>query len=710
MEQLTQNLKDGAMQLLEVPFPALQPGCILVRNYFSVISAGTEGKSVKDARLGYIAKVRARREEVDKVIRSVKTYGLLPAYRMVMNKLDAPSPLGYCCAGEVIAVASDVADFKVGDKVACGGNTAVHAEVVCVPVNLSVKVPAEVDLREAAFATLGAIAMQGIRQADLRLGENAVVIGLGLLGQLTVQMLNASGVRTIGIDIDQRMVTLAASNGCMLAVSRNDETLVNRILEFTSGYGTDAVIITAGTDSTDPVDLAGELCRKKGKVVVVGAVPTGFRRANYFKKELDLRMSSSYGPGRYDREYEEEGLDYPYAYVRWTENRNMEAFVELLRGGKVSPGKMITHEFPFAKAADAYKIIVEKTEPFTGIVLKYDLQKSLKKDIVLSDKIPSGGEVTVGFIGAGSFAQNFLLPNLKGLVRFASISTARPHNAQNMATKYGFASAKGDAEEVAADSSVNTVFIATRHDSHARYVLAALKNRKNIFVEKPLCLTVDELNEIRDAYVAGSSSLMLGFNRRFAPLTEKLKAGLSDGPLAISYRINAGNMPNDHWIHDPKVGGGRILGEVCHFIDYCVFLTASRVVSVSAVELGEKNNRHDSVSIQLAFANGSIASISYYSNGHKDVPKEYIEVFSSGTIAILDDFKELKFSGRKTASVNSKQDKGHANGVRLFIDSLKNKKPAPVSFEEIYHSTYVTFCVLESIATGQVVQINNSSI
>lgn len=693
------------MQLLEVPFPALQPGSVLVRNYFSVISAGTEGKSVKDARLGYIAKARARREEVGKVIKSVKTYGLFPAYRMVMNKLDAPSPLGYCCSGEVIAVASDVADFKIGDRVACGGNTAVHAEVVCVPVNLCVKIPDGVEVRDAAFATLGAIALQGIRRADLRLGENCVVIGLGLIGQLTIQMLHASGVRAIGIDIDPRMVKLAKENGCELALNRNEETLVQQVMEFTSGHGTDAVIITAGTDSTDPVDLAGELSRKKGKVVIVGAVPTGFKRANYFKKELDLRMSTSYGPGRYDREYEEEGLDYPYAYVRWTENRNMEAFVELLRSGKVSPGKMITHEFPFAKATDAYKIIVEKTEPFTGMVLKYELQKSLKSDVILKDNLPAGGEVSVGFIGAGSFAQNFLLPNLKGLVRFASISTARPHNAQNMAAKYGFASAKGEAEQVAADSSVNTVFIATRHDTHARYVLSSLKNGKHVFVEKPLCLTLDELEEIRSAYAAGSSSLMLGFNRRFAPFSEKLKAGLSEGPMAISYRINAGYMPADHWVHDPSIGGGRIVGEVCHFIDYCVFLTGSKVISVSAVEMACKNNQHDSITIQLSFANGSIASISYYSNGHKDVAKEYIEVFSSGIIGIIDDFKELKFSGRKTTVQTMKQDKGHANGVRLFIDSLKNKKAAPVSFDEIYHSTYITFCVLESIATGQVIHI-----
>jgi threonine dehydrogenase-like Zn-dependent dehydrogenase len=412
MEQLVQSLKDGAMQILQVPFPALQSGCILVRNHYSVISAGTEGKSVKDARLGYIAKARARKEEVGKVVKSVQNFGLLPTYKMVMNKLESPSPLGYCCAGEVIAIASDVKDFRIGDLVACGGNTAVHAEVVSVPVNLCVKLPEGIDIRQAAFATLGAIAMQGIRQADLRLGENAVVIGLGLIGQLTVQMLNAAGIRTIGIDIDDRMVKLAAINNCELALNRRSETLEHDVMQFTSGHGTDAVIITAGTDSTDPVDLAGTLCRKKGKVVIVGAVPTGFKRTNYFRKELELKMSASYGPGRYDREYEEDGIDYPYAYVRWTENRNMEAFVELLRKDKLNITGLITHEFSFGKAEDAYKIIVEKSEPFTGMVLKYDHQKQIVSTIKLSEKKYSASQPVVGFIGAGSFAQNYLLPSL----------------------------------------------------------------------------------------------------------------------------------------------------------------------------------------------------------------------------------------------------------------------------------------------------------
>lgn len=693
------------MQILQVPFPALQSGCILVRNHYSVISAGTEGKSVKDARLGYVAKARARKDEVGKVMKSVQNFGLLPTYKMVMNKLESPSPLGYCCAGEVIAVASDVRDFRVGDLVACGGNTAVHAEVVSVPVNLCVKLPAEIEIRQAAFATLGAIAMQGIRQADLRLGENAVVIGLGLIGQMTIQMLNAAGVRTIGIDIDDRMVRLAASNGCELAMNRRSETLENDVLQFTGGHGTDAVIITAGTDSTDPVDLAGTLCRKKGKVVIVGAVPTGFKRANYFRKELELKMSSSYGPGRYDREYEEDGIDYPYAYVRWTENRNMESFVELLRKGKIGLEGLITHEFPFDKAEAAYKIIVEKTEPFTGMVLKYDIKKQLESSIKLTDKKYSKTQPVVGFVGAGSFAQNYLLPVVKDKVQLAIVATARPNNARYIADKYGFAKCTGNAQEVFEDKDVNTVFIATRHDTHAEYVMESLKNDKNVFVEKPLCLTENDLNEIKSLYESKNVQLLLGFNRRFSPFTDTLKKFISQSvkigntnPLSINYRINAGVISADHWVHDPAIGGGRILGEVCHFIDYCTYIAESKVIGVSAVSLESADNKQDTLIINLSMANGSIAAINYFSNGQKDLSKERIEIFSGGTVAVIDDFKSISTYGKNLTEKSGKQDKGHQKEVQLFLESLREGKSSPIPFDDIYHSMLVTFKVIESIA------------
>jgi len=713
MEQLVQSLKDGAMQLLQVPFPALQPGCILVRNHFSVISAGTEGKSVKDARLGYVAKARARKEEVGKVMKSVQNFGLIPTYKMVMNKLESPSPLGYCCAGEVIAVASDVKDFRIGDFVACGGNTAVHAEVVAVPVNLCVKISNDVNIRDAAFATLGAIAMQGIRQADLRLGENAVVIGLGLIGQLTIQMLNAAGIRTIGIDIDERMVQLASANGCELSINRRSETLENDVLDFTAGHGTDAVIITAGTDSTDPVDLAGVLSRKKGKVVIVGAVPTGFKRANYFKKELELKMSSSYGPGRYDREYEEEGIDYPYAYVRWTENRNMEAFVELLRKGKLNIAGLITHEYPFSKAEDAYKVIVEKTEPFTGMVLKYDVKKELASNVKLAERKYSKSQPVIGLIGAGSFAQNYLLPALKDKAQLAIVATARPNNARYIADKYSFASCTGNASEVFSDKDVNTVFIATRHDTHAEYVMEALKSNKNIFVEKPLCLTENDLHQIKALYDTKSVQLMLGFNRRFSPYTETLRSFISQSeklssasPIAINYRINAGVVAADHWVHDPKVGGGRILGEVCHFIDLCTFITGSKVAGVSANSMNTADGKTDTLNVNLSFANGSIANISYFSNGQKELPKERLEVFAGGVVAIIDDFKSVVTYGKTVSEKSGKQDKGHAKEVELFMNSIREGKNAPIPFDEIYHSMLVTFKVLESISmNGELVKL-----
>ena len=713
MEQLVQSLKDGAMQILQVPFPALQSGCILVRNHYSVISAGTEGKSVKDARLGYVAKARARKDEVAKVMKSVQNFGLLPTYKMVMNKLESPSPLGYCCAGEVIAVANDVQDFRIGDLVACGGNTAVHAEVVSVPVNLCVKLPNGIDIRQAAFATLGAIAMQGIRQADLRLGENAVVIGLGLIGQLTIQMLNAAGIRTIGIDIDERMVRLAVSNGCELAINRRSETLENDVLQFTSGHGTDAVIITAGTDSTDPVDLAGALCRKKGKVIIVGAVPTGFKRANYFRKELELKMSASYGPGRYDREYEEEGIDYPYAYVRWTENRNMEAFIELLRKGKLKINEMITHEFSFDKAEDAYKIIVDKTEPFTGMVLKYDVKKQISSSIKLSEKKYSKSHPVIGFIGAGSFAQNYLLPAVKDKAQLAIVATARPNNARYIADKYGFASCTGNANEVFHDKDVNTVFIATRHDTHAEYVIAALKNDKNIFVEKPLCLREDDLETIKALYETKNVQLMLGFNRRFSSYTESLKSFISQSvkssgsrAVSINYRINAGIIAADHWVHDPAIGGGRILGEVCHFIDLCTYIADSKVSGVSAISLNSNDKKLDTLTINLSFANGSIASINYFSNGQKDLSKEMIEVFSGGVVAVIDDFKSISTYGKNVKEKSGKQDKGHQKEVHLFLECLREGQKAPIAFEEIYHSMLVTFKVLESIAcNGELIKI-----
>ena len=702
MEQLTQNLKDGKMQLLEVPFPVLSSGQVLVRNHYSLISAGTEGKTVKDARLSYIGKARARKEEVKKVIDAAKTFGILNTYKMVMNKLDAPSSLGYSTAGEIIAVAPDVTEFRVGDLVACGGNSAVHAEVIAVPVNLCVKLNDKIALQHACFTTLGAIALQGIRQADLRLGENCAVIGLGLVGQLTVQMLKAGGIKTIGIDIDQRMVDLALHTDIDAAFTRNSEDLESSINNITNGYGTDAVLITAGTDSLDPVDLAGALCRKKGKVVIVGAVPTGFKRPNYFKKELDLRMSCSYGPGRYDTEYEEGGIDYPYGYVRWTENRNMAAFVDLIATGKINLTNLLTHTFDFKEAPAAYDLIMNKTEPFVGMILKYDINKPLQQKINLSNPSYTQSDVVAGMIGAGSFGQNFLLPALKNTpAKLSGIVTARPNNARNIADKNQFAFASGNAQDIFSNKDINTVFIATRHETHAGYVMQALQSGKNVFVEKPLCLTEEELVQIQHEFTKHNCRVMVGFNRRFAPMIQTIKKTFSSSnPIAINYRINAGVIPADHWVHDLKVGGGRIVGEACHFIDLCMFIAGSKLTTISAVALNDAQKLNDTVCFNLQFENGSTASVSYFSNGNKSINKEYLEVFGSGIVAVLDDFKTLTVSGKSEKKYNGNQDKGHQNEVKAFVESILQGKPAPIPFEETVLSTLATFRALQSIASN----------
>lgn len=698
MEQLTQNLKDGYMQLLEVPFPALGKGQIMVRNHYSVISAGTEGKTVKDARLGYVGKAKSRQEEVKKVISAAKTHGVMKTYKMVMNKLESPSPLGYSCAGEVIEVADDIKHIKVGDFVACGGLTANHSEVVVVPKNLCVKVNNPELIKSAAFSTVGAIAMQGVRQAELSLGENCVVIGLGLIGQLTVQLLTASGVKAIGLDIDDKQVQLARNNGLKHAYNSTEVGVENIIEQLTNGFGTDAVIITAGTSSLEPINFAGAIARKKAKVVIVGAVPTGFNRKDYYKKELDLRMSSSYGPGRNDNDYEQKGIDYPIAYVRWTENRNMQAFVDLVEAGKVKLDNLISHEYTFEKAKDAYQLIVDKTEHFCGIVLAYDTSKELKKNIQINNKKYDPIAINIGFIGAGSFAQNFLLPNLSGQ-NLVNVATARATTARNIADKFGFDNCTGDAELIINNDEINTIFIATPHQLHANYVIKALNANKNVFVEKPLSLTKEELEDIAIAEKKSSGQVMVGFNRRFAPQIIELKKIVNnDLPKAINYRINAGKLPADHWTQDPKVGGGRIIGEACHFIDLCSFIAGSPITNVAANALKDANNLLDTVSISLAFENGSIASISYFSNGSKKLSKEYLEVFCGEQSIIIDDYKTMDILGKGKKSIKSSaQDKGHAKEVKLFLEAIKSGKQLPISFQECYNSTKATFDVLDKI-------------
>ena len=711
MQQLAQTLKDGQIRLVEAPFPAVGEGMVLVRNHFSVISVGTEGRRVKDARLGYVAKARARRAEVKQVVDTVRKIGISETYRRVRTRLDALSSLGYSSAGEVIEVGSEVRGIRVGDLVACaGGQQAVHGEIISVPENLCSKVPKGLSLEYAAFATVGAIAVQGVRQSGVSFGESCVVIGLGLIGQLTARILEAIGVRVIGIDIDHDKVAFLEASGVGVACDRNDESLKQIVAHETNGHGVDAAIITASSSSTDPVNIAGELCRKKGRVVVVGAVPTGFGRPTYYKKELDLRMSCSYGPGRYDRNYEEKNVDYPFEYVRWTASRNMGAFLDLVAAGKLNVESLITHRYPFDSAEEAYNTILSDTEKPVGVVLAYDTGRPVERRIRIrpdrsSARVP---EIRVGFIGAGSFAQKTLIPLAKKKAELVGVATAKSVNARDVAERNGFAYSTGSADDLLNDDGINTIFIATRHDLHADFVVKALRNSKHVFVEKPLCLSMEDLETIREKYDSSSNHLMVGFNRRFAPLVSRLMEEIpGEIPRAINYRINVGETPRDHWTLDGSIGGGRILGEVCHFVDLAMFIASSRPTHVFAQAIPDEKHRIDTLTISLAFENDSIANISYFANGSKALPKEYLEVFCGGKTCILDDFQRLAiFGAKKTILKTRVQDKGHGHEIDAFFSAIKGHSRAPIPFAEIYDTTLTTFKVIESIQRRKVIDLN----
>jgi polar amino acid transport system substrate-binding protein len=700
MEQLTQQLKSGKMEILEVPFPALNKGYIMVHNHYSVISAGTEGKTVTDARMGYIAKARSRKKEVLQVVDMVKSDGLLPTYKLVMNKLEAPAELGYSTAGEVIAIGEGVNNFKVGDWVACGGNSASHADVISVPVNLAVKVPKTLELKQAAFATIASIAIQGIRQADLRFGENCLIIGMGIIGQITYKILEASGMNPIGVDVSEEMVKQSRNAGISNVYNRNQDGIDEIILQYTHGFGADAVIITAGTSSLDPIEYAGAMARRKAKIVIVGAVPTGFNRVNYYKKELELKMSMSYGPGRGDANYEEKGIDYPIGYVRWTENRNMQSFIDLLASNRLDISNLISHIYSLEDSPKAYDMILAREEPFAGVIIQYNQGVDLKRKVVLDNIEYKAEDANVGFIGAGSFAQGSLLPNMKEYCNFIAVATGRGNTAKYVGDKYGFNYLAESADDIVKDNKINTVFITTRHNLHADNVLNSISNNKHVFVEKPLSMNAQELEEIKLAYEKSNKKhLMVGFNRRFSPAVKDVKKLFSkDQKKSIMIRVNSGVMPVDHWVNDPEIGGGRIIGEGCHFIDLAMYLADSPIVSVSAEAMKDANDLNNTVSINLKMENGSIASVNYFANGNKSVAKEYIEVFSGGTVAQIDDFRSLKIFGNKTKTIKYKgQDKGHAAGVQSYLKSIKEGKECPIPFEESYLSMLATFKVNQSI-------------
>ena len=711
MLQLTQKLTKGDILVQEVPSPAAGSGKIVVKNYFSLISAGTEGSTVSAARKTLIGKAREKPQQVKQVIDVIVQQGPVQAYRAVTKKLEAYSPLGYSSAGEVVGVGDEVTEFKTGDLVACAGvGYANHAEIVAVPVNLCVKLPCEANLKHAAYNTLGAIAMQSVRQADLRIGESCAVIGLGLLGQLACLILKASGVRVIGIDVSQAVVDIAEKHSADLAMTRTAPGIEERISELTGGLGVDAVIIAAATESNDPINFAGAIARKKGKVVMLGAVSPAFdREPHWYRKELELRMSCSYGPGRYDINYEEKGTDYPPAYVRWTEKRNMEAFQQLLADGRIDVDYLTTHEFDLVDAPKAYDMIVNKTEPYLGVIIRYDTDKplELEKKIIVNSPKPAA-EINIAFIGAGSYAQGNLLPNLPkwGEITRKGVLTNTGTTSKRVAERFAFDFCTSNEDDILKADSVNTVFIATRHDSHADYVIKALSSGKHAFVEKPLCLTHQELEKIIEIkYSQPDRQLCVGYNRRFSPLSELIKKNLGSGPMTMIYRVNAGKIPADTWIQDMELGGGRIIGEACHFIDYLTWLNGSLPESVYATSLPDPQSKNDTVNINIVFGNGSTGLVAYYANGPKSLPKEYIEVYRSGAAAIFNNFKSVKVYGGKRARKRLfNQDKGQKQMVEGFLKSIIEGKPL-IPFEEIVAVSKATFAVLESLRTGLPVKL-----
>ncbi len=714
MKQVLQFRRSGATRVVDVPAPMAAAGGLLVRNRWSLISPGTERMLVEAGGANLLQTARKRPDLVRQVADKARRDGLSATLETIRGRLDVAVPLGYSCAGEVLEVGQHVVGFANGDRVACAGaGRANHAEIVAVPRNLSVRVPDSVSLEDAAFVTVGAIALQGVRIADVRVGETCVVIGLGLVGQLTAQILQAAGCRVFGIDVAPDKVELAHALGAADACLRSDPDLVERVRAFSDGRGADSVLITAATGSSDPVQVASTLARDRAVVVAVGMVGMDVPRNAYYEKELQLRLSRSYGPGRYDPLYEEQGIDYPIGYVRWTEQRNMQAFLDLVADGKVRPAPLVTHRVPIQDAEHAYRIVTgEASEPYLGILLQYPAAVAVEQTrtrVELPATRPLGREtVRLGVVGAGNFARATLLPRLSRLgVELRGLATASGPSAQQTGTRFGFAFAATDWREVVDDPSTDAVLIATRHDLHATVAAAALRAGKAVFVEKPMALSEDSLAEMLDAWRASGAVLQVGFNRRFAPSYRWLKAAFAKraGPLVMSYRVNAGAVAPSSWLLDAEQGGGRLVGEVCHMVDLLYDLAGAPVTSVFAQGLPRPESPSaDDVLLTLTFEDGSIGSIVYASRGHRAVAKERLEVFGGGRAAVLDDFRAAELHGslgtRRFGGRLSGQDKGHAAELEAFLDAVRTGARSPVDPEGAAHVTRVTLVAVESAHAG----------
>ena len=719
MKQVLQNYKSGDLVLDDVARPVCKPGGVLVQTAFSLVSSGTERMKIEQAKLSLLGKAKARPDQVQKFLQNARQEGFVKTYKKAMDRLDTPTPLGYSCSGRVVEVGRNIDEFHVGDWLACAGvGFANHAEVNFVPANLCAKIPEGVSLRDAALTTVGSIALQGVRQGQVSLGENVAVIGLGLVGQIVAQIFKAMSCRVIGIDLDDSRLKLAADLGSDFVFNGKEELLLEKITHATLGEGIDTVIIAAATSSNETIMLAGNILRDRGTIVIIGNVKMDLPWKLYYEKELNVVFSRSYGPGRYDKNYEEKGIDYPIGYVRWTEKRNMQTILDLIRDSKINTQKLISKSLPFTEAVEGYEML-EEDRSVMSILFEYSGQELNGKHTPKFEfqNHPAGShqdKLSVSFLGAGKFAETMLLPHLKANpeVRLNAVVSGTGVTAGKAARKFGFDGVVEDAEEIYKNLNTNAIFIVTRHDLHASNVVRALQSGKNVFVEKPLALSYDELAQIVRAFDAAESGLMVGYNRRFSPhaLHAKESVKKTKGPIEILYRVNAGHFPADHWYQDMEEGGGRIIGEVCHFVDFVQFLSDAKPLRVYAETISENKGalNNDNVSILIKLSDGSTATIKYIANGDPSFEKERIEVFGNKTVGVIENF------GRTVVAENGKTkpfktrgiQKGHREELTAFVNAIRDGQPMPISFESLVLTTLTTFKIVDSIRTGAPVEID----
>ena len=711
MKQLFQNLRTGRIFLEDMPSPAPSRGRILIETSRSLISPGTERMLLDFGRAGYLRKARQQPEKLIQLYNKAKSDGFKAAIQTALARLDEPLPLGYCNVGRVLHSGSEKAVFMTGDRVVSNGH---HSEIVSVPPLLCARIPDGVSDEAASFSVLGSVALQGVRLARPEIGETFAVLGLGVIGLLAVQILKAHGVRVLGVDIKEDRVSLSEKFGARGFSAAARSSAVKAAEVFSEGRGVDGVLVCTATRNDEVMRQAAQMCRKRGRIVLTGTAGLRLRRNDFYTRELSFQVSCSYGPGRHDPAYEERGEDYPVGYARWTVQRNFETVLDLIREGRIDTEPLITHRIPFAEIPNMYERMLSHDE--LGIVLVYERDSQEKQTAVIEHRLPRASSTPVcGVIGPGKFACLHILPALrKEKVRLRTAVSESGRSAGASAGKFGFEKSSSSAAEIFSDPEITTVFITTRHDTHAGFTVDALRAGKNVYVEKPLCLNETELDSIVEACNENLSTLlMVGFNRRFAPLTSFLLSGLQGrtSPLSITYTCNAGFIPPDHWIHDPSVGGGRIIGEMCHFVDLLMHISGCPVKKVFAAghQRGIHSDLRDSISATLQFGDGSIGNINYFSDGHKGYPKEILTVFSEGRVFSIDNFRRFRASGAGRLSSRNlwRQDKGHEACVKAFLDSVRTGARCPVSLESAVAAMKTTFAIERSLSEGAVCDVQS---